>query len=76
MNILVHLARSEDRLLSIREIGEACGMTGATAFKMVRAGLLATERGRDGGVRLGRDPSDIPAGEVVRAMIKSPGCGR
>ena len=72
VNTLVHLARSEGRLLSIPEIAEACSMTEATAFKLVpalvRAGLLTTERGRGGGVRLDRDPSEISVGEVVRAM--------
>ena len=72
VNTLVHLARSDGRLVSVPEIARACGMTEATAFKLVpllvKANLLQTERGRGGGVRLQRDPAEISVGEVVRAV--------
>lgn len=72
VNTLVHLARADGRLLSIPEIADACGMTEATAFKLVpllvKANFLKTERGRGGGVRLDRDPAEISVGEIVRAM--------
>jgi Rrf2 family nitric oxide-sensitive transcriptional repressor len=36
--------------------------------RMSEAGLVATVRGRGGGVQLARDPSTITVGDVMRAM--------
>jgi Rrf2 family nitric oxide-sensitive transcriptional repressor len=42
---------------------------------MSEAGLVATLRGRGGGVRLTRDPSTIAVGDVMRAMEDDFACG-
>ena len=38
------------------------------AYQLGQAGYIETVRGRNGGLRLGRVPSEIVVGEVVRKM--------
>ncbi|HVK31046.1 MAG TPA: Rrf2 family transcriptional regulator [Burkholderiaceae bacterium] len=61
-----------ERLASIREIAEAYGVSENHLMKVVhrlgQAGLLHTQRGRNGGLRLARDPARTRLGDVVRAM--------
>lgn len=61
-----------ERLASIREIAEAFGVSENHLMKVVhrlgQAGLLHTQRGRHGGLRLADDPARTRLGDVVRAM--------
>jgi Rrf2 family nitric oxide-sensitive transcriptional repressor len=60
------------RLASIREIAEAFGVSENHLMKVVhrlgQGGFLQTVRGRNGGLRLAREPARIRIGEVVRGI--------
>lgn len=70
LRVLMHCARHADRLVTITELTQAHGLSRNHVMKIVsdlaRAGLLATTRGRGGGLRLGRPADQIRVGDVVR----------
>lgn len=70
LRVLLHLAAHQDRLCSIAEISRAYGISESHLMKVVhdlgKGGLVATSRGRGGGLRLGRPAEEIGVGEVVR----------
>jgi Rrf2 family nitric oxide-sensitive transcriptional repressor len=68
----MHLATSPDRLLTTRQIAEIHGaryhhMTKVTGW-LVNEGYAQAERGRNGGLRLALDPSQINLGTVMRKL--------
>lgn len=71
IRILIHCAGAPSELVKVAEIAERLDLTKQNVFKIVhlltRAGFLEAVRGRYGGVRLARNPSDIRIGDVVRA---------
>lgn len=91
MRSLIFIATRSERLSSISEIADAYGISKNHLMKVVNglvgAGYLESVRGRNGGVRLARDPRDINLGDVVRfteggfdlvdctACVISPACG-
>lgn len=70
MRVLLHLGARPERLCSIAEISRGYGVSQNHLMKvvndLVRAGYVASVRGRFGGIRLGRLPSEINVGAVVR----------
>ncbi|HLH11082.1 MAG TPA: Rrf2 family transcriptional regulator [Methylovirgula sp.] len=70
LRVLIYLGLQQDRLSSIREIAEVYGISESHLMKVVQAlgqfGYVATLRGRNGGLKLARAPSEINLGEVVR----------
>lgn len=74
LRTLIYLGRKND-VATIQEIADACAVSKTHLMKvvmtLVAANLLSSERGRNGGVRLGIDASEISIGEVVRLMENS-----
>lgn len=70
LRTLVHLGMNRDRLVTIQEIAEIHSISKNHLMKVVHqlgvAGYLNTVRGRNGGLRLQREPSEINIGTVVR----------
>lgn len=70
IRVLLHLAAHEDRTVSIQAIAGAYGISKDHLMKVAqqlsKAGLVAAQRGRGGGLRLGRPASTIRIGDVVR----------
>src|ERR1700761_7282470 len=70
MRVLIHLGAREDELSSIAGIARAYGISQNHLMKVVqdlgKAGYVATQRGRGGGIRLARPAAEINLGAVVR----------
>lgn len=70
LRVLMYLGLQGDRLSSIREIADVYGISESHLMKVVQAlgqfGYVATLRGRGGGLRLAKPPSEINLGDVVR----------
>jgi len=75
MRILMYCAANDGRLSRIPEIASAYSVSELFLFKilqpLVESGLVATVRGRNGGVRLGRAASEITLFDVVRVTEES-----
>jgi Rrf2 family nitric oxide-sensitive transcriptional repressor len=67
---LIFLGLNRDRLVTIQDIADLHAISKNHLMKVVHqlgvSGMVATVRGRNGGLRLGREPADINIGEVVR----------
>ena len=72
LRVLMYLRVAPGRRGSIADMAAAHRISRNHLDKVVRrmseAGLVATLRGRGGGVHLTRDPSTITVGDVIRAM--------
>ena len=70
LRTLIFLAMNREQLVTIQEIADAHGIAKNHLTKVVHRlgtlGYIDTVRGRNGGLRLGREPADINIGEVVR----------
>ncbi|HDL85795.1 MAG TPA: Rrf2 family transcriptional regulator [Candidatus Acetothermia bacterium] len=68
---LVELAR-QDGQMRVKEIAEARGIPPHFLAKLVpplvRAGILASMRGKTGGISFARDPSEVSLADVVRVI--------
>jgi Rrf2 family nitric oxide-sensitive transcriptional repressor len=71
LRTLMYLAMNRDHLVTIQDIADTHRIAKNHLTKVVHQlgmlGLVETIRGRHGGLRLGRDPSAISVGEVVRS---------
>lgn len=65
----MYCAANGEQLVSIPEIAKACVISETYLFKiqqlLASAGLVETVRGRNGGVRLAKPPSEISLFDVV-----------
>lgn len=70
IRVLMYLASHPDRLVNIKEIADAYGISKNHLMKIIyqlgKLGYIETIRGRNGGIRLGMDPHDINLGGLVR----------
>ena len=70
MRVLLYLGRQPDRLSPIAEIAGAYAVSQNHLMKvvndLVNAGYLESVRGRYGGIRLARPPSEINVGALIR----------
>ncbi|RAU20400.1 transcriptional regulator [Paramagnetospirillum kuznetsovii] len=70
--LLLYLARSPGRVVTVREVAEHYGISAEHLKKIVRSlsdlGHVQTVRGKLGGLKMARDPSEINLGQLVRAQ--------
>lgn len=70
LRTLIYLGLHRDRLVTIQEIAEVYGISKNHLMKVVHqlglAGTVETVRGRNGGLRLNKEPEEINLGQVVR----------
>ncbi|MGD6819165.1 RrF2 family transcriptional regulator [Metabacillus sp. 84] len=71
LRVLIYLAaKDKEKLSNIKEIADVYGISKNHLMKVTydlgKMGLLNTTRGRNGGIQLALDPSDINIGAVVR----------
>jgi len=76
LRLLIYLAGRDETRVQIAEVADAQAISRTHLMKiandLARAGFIDAQRGRGGGIRLGRDPQDINLGQIVRTM--EPGC--
>ncbi len=70
LRILMYLALSDDRLVTSKEISETYGISfdhiAKAAQLLSREGYVDALRGRGGGMRLSKKPSEISIGSILR----------
>lgn len=70
LRLLLYLALHEGRTVSIAEVSRAYGVSPHILVKaaqlLVAEGLVSTVRGRRGGLRLNKAPSEINIGSLIR----------
>ncbi|PCI62706.1 MAG: Rrf2 family transcriptional regulator [Kordiimonadales bacterium] len=70
LRVLMLLGVTGDRLVTIKEISETYDISKNHLMKVVHhlsvLGYLDTVRGKNGGMRLGREPSEVGIGALVR----------
>lgn len=71
LRTLIYLCQKEEPA-TIAEVSDAFDIVKTHLMKvvmqLVAAGVVVSERGRNGGIRLARDASEIVVGDVVRLM--------
>ncbi len=75
LRVLIFVAAKRGELSTIPEIAEAYDISRAHLMKVVhhlgKLGYLSTVRGRSGGIRLAKPPTEICIGKVVRSTEES-----
>ena len=75
LRVLIHDGLNDGKLTTISDIAQSFGISKAHLMKVVndlsQMGYLNTVRGRNGGIRLMREPRHINIGQVVPPRIDS-----
>lgn len=75
LRTLIYLALQEGQPVTIKEVADRYGISKNHLMKIVQElntkGFLAATRGKNGGIRLSRDPADINIGALVRSIEQS-----
>ena len=70
MRVVLYLGCRSERLISADEISRAYGISRHHLVRVVQSltelGLVTAQRGRGGGMRLAKDPSEINVGWLIR----------
>ncbi len=70
LRVLIYLTNGRERLSSIDELAEYYGLSRHHLAKIVKRladlGYLETIRGKNGGLRLGKDPAEINIATVIQ----------
>ena len=72
LRVLMYVGAKGESLSTVEEIADSYGISRHHLTKVVhrlgQLGYLETIRGKNGGIRLARDPGEINLGAVVRQM--------
>lgn len=72
LRVLIQVGLNDGKLTTVNDIAESFDISKQHLMKIVndlsQKGYLDTVRGRNGGIRLQREPRDINIGQVVRDM--------
>ncbi len=75
LRVMLHLAVVYPQKLSVQKIAKTFDLSDHHLAKvcstLVKAGLIRSERGRNGGVKLSKAPKDITLGEITRVLTKT-----
>ena len=75
LRLLLYLAVHRDRVVSVREVSRAYRVSPHIVVKavqiLVELGFVVSVRGRQGGLRLSKEPGEINVGAVIRATEPS-----
>lgn len=75
LRVMLHLAVVHPQKLSVQKIAKTFDLSDHHLAKvcstLVKAGLIRSERGRNGGLLLSKPPKDITLGEIVRALSQN-----
>ncbi len=70
LRVLIYLSLHEEERVTIKEVAQCYDISKNHLMKVVQElsikGYLTSTRGKNGGIKLGRDPSQINVGELVR----------
>jgi Rrf2 family nitric oxide-sensitive transcriptional repressor len=70
LRLAIYLACHPERMISVDEVSRAYGISRHHLVKVVQMltdlGVVEAQRGRGGGMRLARDPSEINLGWLIR----------
>ncbi|WP_319412784.1 Rrf2 family transcriptional regulator [uncultured Cohaesibacter sp.] len=71
VRILMYCATKKEEFAKVSEIAQVFGISEYHLFKilpiLVSNGFITTHRGRNGGLKLAKAPSDITLGQIIRA---------
>ncbi len=72
LRVLMHLALESPRSVTVAEVADAFGLSRHHLTKVAQRlrvlGVVETQRGRRGGLKLAKPPGEIALGIVVRAL--------
>ncbi|WP_341863047.1 Rrf2 family transcriptional regulator [Gymnodinialimonas sp. 57CJ19] len=72
LRVLVHLSAAAPERVSVAKVAATFELSehhlAKVCSRLVRGGFLVSERGRNGGLTLARDPSEIRLGAAVRCL--------
>ena len=75
LRLLLYLGAHPDETVSVATVSQSFGISenhlAAVAKRLVLEGVLIGKRGRSGGVRLARDPSELRLGQLVMLLERS-----
>ena len=70
LRVLIYLSLHKEELVTIKEVAESYGISKNHLMKVVQElslkGYIISIRGKNGGIKLGKAPSQINVGELVR----------
>ena len=72
LRVLIYLSIHKEDLVTIKEVADAYGISKNHLMKVVQElstkGYLQSTRGKNGGIKLGREPAAINVGELIRMI--------
>ena len=75
LRVMLHLAVVHPQKLSVQKIATTFNLSDHHLAKvcstLVKAGLIRSERGRNGGLRLSKPPEETTLGEITRVLTQN-----